>query len=53
MWKLAKRIFWALVIAFALFYLFTRPTDAADAVRQFFGIFTAIGTFFSSLAGPR
>lgn len=46
----AKKILVALVVAFALFYLFTRPEDAANAVRTFFGAFTAIGDFFTSLA---
>lgn len=44
-----KKIFWLLVAAFALFYLFTRPEDAADAVKTFFGAFEPIGRFFSSL----
>lgn len=44
-----KKILLALVAAFVLFYLFTRPEDAADAVRTFFGAFEAIGTFFTSL----
>lgn len=52
--KWIKRILLALVVIFALFYLFTRPNDAADAVR---GAFGAVGkgvdsvmTFFTSLA---
>lgn len=45
-----KKIFWLLVAGFALFYLFTRPEEAADAVKTFFGAFEAIGRFFSSLA---
>lgn len=45
-----KRIFWTLVVAFALYYLVTRPEDAAAAVRSFFGLFRAVGTFFSELA---
>lgn len=40
-----------LVVAFAVFYLFTRPEDAAAAVRTFFGAFASVGRFFSSLAG--
>lgn len=44
-----KRILAALVIAFALFYLFTRPEDAAAAVRTFIGAFASVGQFFSSL----
>ena len=39
-----------LVIAFCLFYLITRPTDAANAVRGFFGAFESLFTFFATLA---
>ena len=53
--KWVKRILLALVVVFALFYLVTRPTDAANAVRAAVGAvwsaITAIGTFFTSLAG--
>lgn len=45
-----KRVLLVLVAAFVVFYLFTRPEDAAEAVRTFFGAFEAIGTFFTSLA---
>lgn len=45
-----KRALLVLVAAFVVFYLFTRPEDAAEAVKTFFGAFQAIGTFFSSLA---
>ncbi|WP_197429910.1 hypothetical protein [Auraticoccus cholistanensis] len=45
-----KKIAMILVVAFALYYLFTRPEDAAAAVRSFFGAFTSIGTFFDELA---
>lgn len=45
-----KKIVVVLVVAFALFYLFTRPEDAAAAVRSFFGAFTSIGTFFEELS---
>ncbi|WOQ15503.1 hypothetical protein [Raineyella sp. W15-4] len=38
-----------LVIAFAVFYLFTNPQGAASAVRGFFGLFASIGTFFTAL----
>lgn len=44
-----KRGLIVLVAAFALFYLFTRPEDAANAVRSFFGAFSVFGEFFSSL----
>lgn len=46
-----KKILVLLVVAFALFYLFTRPEDAAAAVRGFFSGFSAIGRFFQELAG--
>lgn len=39
-----------LVIAFALFYLITRPTDAANAVKGFFSAFESLFTFFATLA---
>lgn len=45
-----KKILLVLVVAFVLFYLFTRPEAAADAVRTFFGAFESIGRFFTSLA---
>lgn len=51
--KWIKRLVVALVVIFALFYLFTRPTDAADAVKSAFGAvgngMSAVMTFFSSL----
>lgn len=45
-----KRVLLVLVAAFVVFYLFTRPQDAAEAVKTFFGAFEAIGTFFTTLA---
>ncbi|PID51085.1 MAG: hypothetical protein CR980_00235 [Propionibacteriales bacterium] len=45
-----KKIAVVMIVAFALFYLFTRPEDAANAVKTFFGAFTAIGQFFVALA---
>jgi len=51
--KLIKRLLVLLVVIFALFYLFTRPNDAADAIRSAFGAvgngLNAVFTFFSSL----
>jgi hypothetical protein len=52
--KWVKRILLGLVVVFALFYLFTRPEDAADAVQGavdavFVGA-EAVGRFFTSLA---
>jgi len=46
-----KKILLILIVAFVLFYLFTRPEAAAEAVRTFFGAFESIGTFFTTLAG--
>ena len=46
-----KKILLVLVAAFVLFYLFTRPEAAAEAVRSFFGAFESIGRFFTTLAG--
>ncbi|AQP52680.1 hypothetical protein BW733_15930 [Tessaracoccus flavescens] len=46
-----KKILLVLVVAFVLFYLFTRPEAAAEAVRTFLGAFESIGRFFTSLAG--
>lgn len=46
---LIKKLLIALVAAFVLFYLFTRPESAAEAVKTFFGAFQSIGTFFTSL----
>jgi hypothetical protein len=53
--KLVKRIVIGLVIAFAIFYLVTRPQDAADAVQgviaAVWGAGAAVIEFFVSLAG--
>ncbi|WP_350347942.1 hypothetical protein ABIQ69_15065 [Agromyces sp. G08B096] len=53
--KWVKRIVVALVVVFALFYLVTRPEDAASAVQAavgaVWGAISSIGVFFSSLAG--
>lgn len=45
-----KRIVMFLVVAFALFYLVTRPVDAANAVRGFFSAFESLFTFLATLA---
>ncbi len=49
-----KRILVFLAVTFALFYLITRPEDAAGAVKGAFvavgDAFSAIITFFTSLA---
>jgi hypothetical protein len=50
-----RKIFFALVVVFVIFYLVTRPEDAAVAVRGVFNALakavSAIFTFFTSLAG--
>jgi hypothetical protein len=52
--KWVKRILLGLVVLFALFYLVTRPEDAANAVQGAFaavwGGVEAVGRFFTSLA---
>ena len=46
-----KKILVVLVVAFVLFYLFTKPEAAAEAVRTFFSAFESLGRFFTTLAG--
>ncbi|MDW4572332.1 hypothetical protein R8Z57_06005 [Microbacterium sp. M3] len=52
--KLVKRIIVVLVIAFAAFYLITRPQDAANAVQgaigAVWGAGVAVVDFFVALA---
>lgn len=52
--KLVKRIVIGLVIAFAVFYLVTRPQDAANFVQGVFGAVwgagVAVTEFFVTLA---
>ncbi|WP_164470558.1 hypothetical protein [Agromyces sp. Soil535] len=52
--KWVRRIALALVVLFALFYLITRPEDAANAVEgavgAVWGGVQAVGRFFTSLA---
>jgi len=52
--KLIKRITAGLVIAFAVFYLVTRPEDAANAVQgavgAVWGAGVAVTDFFVALA---
>ncbi len=45
-----KKALIVLVAAFVVFYLFTRPEAAAEAVKTFFGAFEALGRFFTTLA---
>lgn len=53
--KILKRIVIVFVIAFALFYVATRPQDAANAVHSavamVWGAGEAVVHFFTSLAG--
>lgn len=53
--KWLRKVFVAIVMIFALFYLITRPEDAAAAVRNVFvalsHAFNSIIVFFTSLAG--
>ncbi len=53
--KLIKRIVIALIAAFAIFYLVTRPEDAANAVQgavgAVWGAGEAVAQFFVQLAG--
>ena len=52
--KWVKRILVGLVVVFALFYMITRPEDAAGAVQgavaAVWGGVEAVGRFFTSLA---
>jgi len=52
--KWVKRIALTLVIVFALFYLLTKPREAADVVTSAVGVVVnalgSLGTFFSNLA---
>ena len=52
--KLVKRIALVLVVAFAVFYLVTRPQDAANAVQgavgAVWGAGVAVTDFFVALA---
>jgi len=50
MGKWVKTVFWTLLVAFAIFYLYTRPEAAAEFVKGIFGIFDSLGRFFRSLA---
>ena len=44
-----KKILVVFVAAFVLYFLFTRPEAAAEAVKTFFGAFGSIGVFFEEL----
>jgi hypothetical protein len=53
--KWVRKVILLLVVTFAVFYLVTRPEDAATAVRGAFGAlanaFSSIILFFTTLAG--
>ena len=49
MGKWIRTILLALLVMFAIFYLYTRPEAAAEFVKAIFGIFDAIGRFFNEL----
>lgn len=53
--KIVKRVALGLVIAFAVFYLVTRPEDAANAVQGILGAVWGAGVavvdFFAALVG--
>ena len=46
-----KKVLLVLGIAVVVYYLFTRPEAAAEAIRAFFGAFESVVRFFSRLAG--
>lgn len=52
--KFVKRLLVGVVIAFVLFYVITRPEEAANAVQAVWswilGAVTAVGSFFVELA---
>lgn len=50
MGKLVKNTLWALLVAFLIFYLITRPEAAAGIVKNVFTVFDSIGRFFTRLA---
>ncbi|MDO5534017.1 MAG: hypothetical protein Q4F65_05140 [Propionibacteriaceae bacterium] len=50
MGKWIRTVLLALLLMFAIFYLYTRPEAAADFVKFVFGIFDSIRRFFDTLA---
>ena len=49
MTKWIGRIIAVFVVAFVVFFVFTRPEQSAQAVQTFFGAFEAIYRFFEAL----
>lgn len=50
MGKWIRTVLLALLVMFAIFYLYTRPESAAEFVKIIVGTFDSIGRFFDSLA---
>jgi hypothetical protein len=50
MGKLVKTAALVLVVAFAVYYLYTRPEAAAAIVKGVFGIVDSVARFFGTLA---
>lgn len=50
MGKWIKSVLSFMIVAFAIYYLYTQPEAAAASVKAVFGIFDSLGRFFSSLA---
>ena len=48
--KWIRIILIALLVMFAVYYLYTRPEAAADFVKMVLGIFDSLGRFFEHLA---
>lgn len=45
-----KRVLWFVVIAYCIYYMVTRPDDAAALVQGIFNGFRGLFRFFDSLA---
>ena len=50
--KWIKSTLVALLVMFAIFYLYTRPVQAAEFVKAALGMIDSIGRFFDTLARP-
>ena len=48
--KLIKKGLVVAAVAFVLFFLFTRPEQSAEFVKDFFGLLGSIEVFFRNLA---
>lgn len=47
--KFLRTAAWTLLAAFLVYYLVTRPEDAADFLKSIVGAFSSIGRFFNTL----